>query len=41
VPETFLIDRHGRVRYKQVGPITPDVWDGVIRPLMDRLKAEG
>jgi len=40
VPETFLIDRHGRVRYKQVGPITPDAWDRVIRPLMDRLKAE-
>jgi cytochrome c biogenesis protein CcmG/thiol:disulfide interchange protein DsbE len=41
VPETFLVDRRGRVRYKQVGPITPEDWDGVIKPLMDRLRAEG
>lgn len=24
VPETFIIDRTGRIRFKQVGPITPD-----------------
>jgi cytochrome c biogenesis protein CcmG/thiol:disulfide interchange protein DsbE len=41
VPETFLVDRHGRVRYKQVGPITPQDWDGTIKPLMERLRAEG
>ncbi len=41
VPETFLIDRHGRVRYKQIGPISPQDWDGTIKPLMDRLRAEG
>ncbi len=41
VPETFVVDRHGRVRYKHIGPITPDDWNGVIKPLMDRLGAEG
>ncbi len=41
VPETFLIDGKGRVRYKQVGPISPDDWDRTIKPLMDRLRAEG
>jgi cytochrome c biogenesis protein CcmG/thiol:disulfide interchange protein DsbE len=40
VPETFVIDRHGRVRYKQIGPISPDDWTRTLRPLMDRLRAE-
>lgn len=41
VPETFLVDGRGRVRYKQIGPITPEDWSGTIKPLMDRLRAEG
>jgi cytochrome c biogenesis protein CcmG/thiol:disulfide interchange protein DsbE len=40
VPETFVVDRHGRVRYKQVGAIEPEDWDKKIKPLMDRLAAE-
>jgi cytochrome c biogenesis protein CcmG/thiol:disulfide interchange protein DsbE len=40
VPETFVVDRRGRVRYRQVGAITPDVWAQTIAPLMARLKAE-
>jgi cytochrome c biogenesis protein CcmG/thiol:disulfide interchange protein DsbE len=39
VPETFVVDARGRVRYKQVGPITPDDWNRTISPLMDRLRA--
>ena len=39
-PETFIVDKRGRVRYKQVGPITPEVWDTKIGPLMERLKRE-
>ena len=39
-PESFVVDRHGRVRYKQVGVITPDDWERKIKPLMDRLRAE-
>jgi cytochrome c biogenesis protein CcmG/thiol:disulfide interchange protein DsbE len=41
VPETFVVDRQGRVRYKVVGPITPQDWAGTIKPLMDKLRAEG
>lgn len=41
VPETFLVDRKGRVRYKQIGPITAEDWAGTIKPLMDRLRGEG
>ncbi|MGI8841351.1 MAG: DsbE family thiol:disulfide interchange protein [Caulobacteraceae bacterium] len=37
VPETFLVDGRGVVRYKQVGPITPRDWERTIEPLMARL----
>ena len=40
VPETFVVDRRGRVRYRQVGPITPELWRQTIEPLMAKLKAE-
>ncbi|KPF79176.1 thiol:disulfide interchange protein [alpha proteobacterium AAP81b] len=39
-PETFVTDKAGRVRYKIVGPISPEAWEGEIKPLMDRLRAE-
>lgn len=38
VPETFVIDRTGRIRYKQVGPITPDVLDETLMPLIRMLE---
>lgn len=38
VPETFVVDREGRIRYKQVGPITPQVLNDVILPLIARLE---
>jgi cytochrome c biogenesis protein CcmG/thiol:disulfide interchange protein DsbE len=40
VPETFIVDRKGRVRFKQIGPISPEVWEGQIKPLMQQLRAE-
>lgn len=36
-PETFLIDRNGVIRYKKIGPITPDDWNKQIRPLVQEL----
>jgi cytochrome c biogenesis protein CcmG/thiol:disulfide interchange protein DsbE len=39
-PETFVLDRHGRVRYRQVGAITPDVWTATLEPLLVKLQAE-
>lgn len=41
VPETFVVDGRGRVRYKFVGPISPDDWEATIKPLMERLRAQG
>jgi cytochrome c biogenesis protein CcmG/thiol:disulfide interchange protein DsbE len=40
VPETFVVDRRGQVRYKQVGPISAEDWSGVLEPLMRKLQAE-
>lgn len=36
-PETYLIDRNGIIRFKQIGPITPDVWQKTILPLVKDL----
>jgi cytochrome c biogenesis protein CcmG/thiol:disulfide interchange protein DsbE len=36
-PETFLIDKNGVIRFKQIGPITPDVWQNQILPLVKEL----
>jgi cytochrome c biogenesis protein CcmG/thiol:disulfide interchange protein DsbE len=33
VPETFVLDKTGIVRYKHVGPLTREVIDEVILPL--------
>ncbi len=36
-PETFIVDRGGRIRYKKIGPIMPRDLDEVIRPILERL----
>ncbi|HKO99679.1 MAG TPA: DsbE family thiol:disulfide interchange protein [Pyrinomonadaceae bacterium] len=36
-PETFLIDRNGVIRFKKIGPITPDDWQKQIQPLVREL----
>jgi cytochrome c biogenesis protein CcmG/thiol:disulfide interchange protein DsbE len=37
-PETYLIDRDGVIRYKHIGPLTPDVLQGKILPLVKDLE---
>ncbi len=39
-PETFVIDKTGAVRYKHVGPITPDVWRNTLKPLVEELQSQ-
>ena len=41
VPETFLIDAEGRIRYKHIGPITPDSLQQVIMPKVEELRRAG
>ncbi|APG05364.1 thiol:disulfide interchange protein [Luteibacter rhizovicinus DSM 16549] len=39
-PETFLVDAKGVIRYKRIGPITPEVIDREIRPALAALAKE-
>ncbi|GJG97279.1 DsbE family thiol:disulfide interchange protein [Cupriavidus pauculus] len=41
VPETYIIDAQGTVRYRQVGPVTPDVLERQIKPVLQRLQQGG
>ncbi|MDQ2937546.1 MAG: DsbE family thiol:disulfide interchange protein [Acidobacteriota bacterium] len=36
-PETYLIDRNGIIRFKHIGPVTPDIWEQKILPLAKEL----
>jgi cytochrome c biogenesis protein CcmG/thiol:disulfide interchange protein DsbE len=40
VPETFVVDANGIIAYKQIGPITQQLLDGTILPLVERLGKE-
>jgi cytochrome c biogenesis protein CcmG, thiol:disulfide interchange protein DsbE len=41
VPETYVIDRRGVIRYKHIGPMTPEVVRERIRPLVKELRDAG
>jgi cytochrome c biogenesis protein CcmG/thiol:disulfide interchange protein DsbE len=38
VPETFVVDREGIIRKKHIGPLTPEVWNQDVLPLIQKLK---
>ncbi|MFP8781333.1 DsbE family thiol:disulfide interchange protein [Hydrogenophaga sp. RWCD_12] len=38
VPETFVIDKAGIVRHKHIGPVTQEVWDTELMPLVRKLQ---
>jgi cytochrome c biogenesis protein CcmG/thiol:disulfide interchange protein DsbE len=37
VPETFVVDKQGMIRFKHVGPLTPEVLQKKIEPLLKEL----
>ena len=39
VPETYVIDRKGVIRYKRIGPVTPEILKEKIEPLLRELNA--
>lgn len=36
-PETFVVDKTGHIRYKHVGPVTPEVWKQTLLPMIKEL----
>jgi cytochrome c biogenesis protein CcmG, thiol:disulfide interchange protein DsbE len=41
VPETYVIDRKGVIRYKHIGPLTPEVSQKKLQPLVEELSKGG
>jgi cytochrome c biogenesis protein CcmG/thiol:disulfide interchange protein DsbE len=39
VPETFVVDKQGVIRYKQIGPVTPEALRDTILPLVKKLSS--
>ena len=39
-PETFLVDRTGRIRFKQIGPIDEETWTKTLEPMIAKIEAE-
>lgn len=37
-PETFVVDKAGVVRYKHVGPVTTEVWEKTLKPIIEGLR---
>lgn len=40
VPETFVVDKKGLIRYKQTGPLTADILEKTLLPLIAQLQQE-
>lgn len=38
-PETFVVDKVGKIRYKHTGIITDEVWEKTLRPIVTELSA--
>ena len=38
VPETFVVDKQGVIRFKQIGPVTAEALDQKILPLVRELQ---
>ena len=40
VPETFVVDKRGMIRYKHIGPVSEQALVEVIMPLVEQLRGE-
>lgn len=37
-PETFVLDASGVIRFRHVGPVTPEVWQETLLPVVEHLQ---
>ncbi len=37
-PETFIVDKQGVIRYKHIGPVTPEAWEKILLPIIRELE---
>ena len=37
-PETFLVDAQGIIRHKVTGPLTKEIWENILKPLIENLQ---
>ena len=37
-PETFVLDANGVIRFRYVGPVTPEVWQETLLPVVELLR---
>ncbi len=37
-PETFIVDKNGIIKYKHIGPLTTEVANEIILPMVNELK---
>ena len=40
-PETFVIDQQGIIRHKVIGPVTTEIWQEELLPLITKLEQQG
>ncbi|HEX5339830.1 MAG TPA: DsbE family thiol:disulfide interchange protein [Gammaproteobacteria bacterium] len=40
-PETFLLDKHGIIRHKYIGPLTPEIIKDDLLPRLHKLEQDG
>jgi cytochrome c biogenesis protein CcmG/thiol:disulfide interchange protein DsbE len=38
VPETYVLDREGRIRHRYVGPVTEEAWRDTLAPIVRQLR---
>jgi len=39
-PESFIVDKKGVIRYKQIGPINAEIWQSTLWPLIQELRKQ-
>ena len=39
-PETFVVDKRGLIRYKHIGPLTPEAWEKTLGPMIEELRRQ-